>query len=62
MHPLMDAPMTLLLGLQSGYLAELQERWSAAYSFQLTPQQTKAVGLRRPMPTLMLQVQSHPFS
>lgn len=28
MHSLMGVPMTLLFGLQSAYLAELQERWS----------------------------------
>ena len=33
MHFLMGVPMTLLFGLQSAYLAELQERWSAAWSF-----------------------------
>lgn len=33
MHFLMGVPMTLLFGLQSAYLDELQERWSAAWSF-----------------------------
>lgn len=54
MHALLDVPMTLLLGLQSVYLAEFQGRWSTAYSFQLTLQQTKAVSFRRSMLTLML--------
>lgn len=60
MQSLMGVPTTLLLGLQSIYLAEFQERWNTAYSFQLpcSKQRLSASDAE----SLMLQVQLHPFS
>lgn len=49
MHSLMGVPMTLLFGLQSAYLAELQERWNAACSFPVLCSKQRLSASRGPM-------------